>query len=62
MDYKTDRVDAENGEKELVDRYAYQLELYAKAVARGIGKPVRETVIYSFALNKSVNIGYNVSQ
>ncbi len=62
VDYKTDRVDAKNGEKELADRYAYQLELYARAVARGTGKTVKETVIYSFALNKSINIGYNISQ
>jgi helicase-exonuclease AddAB, AddA subunit, Firmicutes type len=59
VDYKTDRVDAENGEKELRKRYEKQLQLYADAVARGTGKKIREVIIYSFALNKCIGIEYN---
>ena len=59
VDYKTDRVDEKDGERELRKRYARQLQLYAEAVARGTGRTVKESIIYSFALNKSIVIGYN---
>lgn len=59
VDYKTDRVDEKSGEQELRKRYARQLQLYAEAVSRGTGKTVKESIIYSFALNKSIVIGYN---
>ena len=59
IDYKTDRVPEKTGEKELIKRYEKQLQLYADAIVRGTGKKVSEVIIYSFALNKCINIGYN---
>ena len=55
VDYKTDRVmKGEAGEKELVKRYAIQLDYYAKALTQLTGKTVKEKIIYSFALGKEV--------
>ena len=52
LDYKTDRV---NDAAELVRRYRKQLELYADALTRfGDGKSVKEILIYSFALEKTL--------
>ncbi len=54
LDYKTDRVDHA---KELVRRYKKQLELYADALNRyGDGKPVKEILIYSFALEETIRL------
>lgn len=53
MDYKTDRVsDAE----ELVQRYRVQLEHYEEALERLTGKRVKQKLIYSFALEKEIEI------
>lgn len=52
-DYKTDRV-AEP--MELVDRYRVQLDYYAQALERLTGKPVREKIIYSFALGCEIEV------
>ena len=47
VDYKTDRVmKGEAGEKELVRRYAIQLDYYAKALTQLTGKNVKEKIIY----------------
>lgn len=55
VDYKTDRVmKDEAGEKELVKRYAIQLDYYAKALTQLTGKTVKEKIIYSFSLGKEV--------
>jgi ATP-dependent helicase/nuclease subunit A len=54
VDYKTDRVGTEDGEEVLKSRYGIQLRYYADAITRGTGKKVKECVIYSFALQKSV--------
>ena len=55
VDYKTDRVmKGEAGEKELVKRYAIQLDYYAKALTQLTGKTVKEKIIYSFALGKAI--------
>ncbi|MBR5712137.1 MAG: helicase-exonuclease AddAB subunit AddA [Lachnospiraceae bacterium] len=59
VDYKTDRVDAADGEEELRRRHATQLRIYAEALTRGTGKRVKEIVIYSLSLNKSIPIEYN---
>ncbi|MBR3102334.1 MAG: helicase-exonuclease AddAB subunit AddA [Lachnospiraceae bacterium] len=53
LDYKTDRVSA--GE-ELVARYQKQLELYARALTQIRGIPVKERLIYSFALDRTIAI------
>lgn len=55
VDYKTDRVmKGKAGEKELVKRYAIQLDYYAKALAQLTGKNIKEKIIYSFALEKEI--------
>lgn len=52
LDYKTDHVD---NAQELVRRYKKQLELYADALSRFSGeKPVKEILIYSFALAETI--------
>lgn len=51
LDYKTDKV---REPLELVERYHAQLDYYAKALHRLTGKPVKEKVIYSFALHKEI--------
>ena len=57
VDYKTDRVmKGEDGEKELVKRYAIQLDYYAKALTQLTGKKVKEKIIYSFALGKELSV------
>lgn len=57
VDYKTDRVmKDEAGEKELVKRYAIQLDYYAKVLTQLTGKKVKEKIIYSFALGKELSV------
>ncbi len=53
VDYKTDRVEEE---KTLIDRYYTQLDIYAKAFENNTGLKVKEKILYSFALNKSIVI------
>ncbi len=53
LDYKTDRVDEE---QELMLRYERQLQLYKEAIERAYGKPVKEVLIYSFALERSIEL------
>lgn len=53
LDYKTDRVaEAE----ELRFRYHIQMELYARALEQITGKRVKERLIYSFALETSLQV------
>ena len=58
LDYKTDRV---NEVHELVDRYKTQLDLYADALGRIFSAgdknaEIKEKLIYSFRLQKSIGI------
>jgi len=53
VDYKTDRV--KNGVT-LRERYAKQLEIYRAALEQTLGKPVKETVLYAFHLNDTVDV------
>ena len=53
LDYKTDRVDEED---ELVLRYEKQLQLYKSAIEKAYEQPVKEVLIYSFALERSISI------
>ncbi len=53
LDYKTDsKVD----EDELIKRYRAQLNYYAKALKKLEGKPVKEVLIYSFFLKKTIRL------
>ena len=56
LDYKTDSVKAEGGEELLKARYTAQLKYYAEAIERGTGKNVKESCIYSFALQKTIRL------
>ncbi|MCR4849653.1 MAG: helicase-exonuclease AddAB subunit AddA [Lachnospiraceae bacterium] len=51
LDYKTDVIKTP---EELSKRYRIQLDYYAEALERVIGKPVREKILYSFCLEQSV--------
>jgi len=56
LDYKTDRVPEEGGEKMLCDRYKIQLDHYERALLQTAGKKVKERIIYSFGLGKEINV------
>ncbi len=53
IDYKTDRV---YNSQFLVSRYERQLKLYSKAIGKIYGAPVKEAYIYSFSLDKALQI------
>ncbi len=53
VDFKTDR--AQSGE-ELAEKYKEQLGIYRRCLAEVLDIPVKETVIYSFRLGKSIEI------
>ena len=53
LDYKTDKV---GKAEELIDRYQVQLQLYGKALERTLSLPVKEILIYSFALEETISI------
>lgn len=55
VDYKTDLVE-KGQEQSLVKKYQIQLDYYAKALERLLGKKVREKIIYSFALGKELKL------
>ena len=53
IDFKTDRA---SDESELVAHYRDQLAVYRRCLAEVIGLPVKQTVIYSFSLGKTIQI------
>lgn len=53
LDYKTDRVSAG---QELIDRYQIQMDLYAEALKRVKGLTVVRREIYSFSLEKTIEL------
>lgn len=56
VDYKTDRI--QKGEEAvLLDRYRLQMIYYGQALKQITGKPVKESVIYSLALQKEILVG-----
>lgn len=52
LDFKTDRVKEENSLKE---NYGRQLEIYANACEKIFQKPIKERIIWSFALSKEIS-------
>ena len=57
VDYKTDRVlRGRAGEDELRRRYSIQIDYYAMALSQITGLKVKEKVIYSFALGRSLTV------
>ena len=53
LDYKTDRVD---DQEELLKRYTKQLQLYGKAIERTTGMMIKGILIYSFALEETIEV------
>lgn len=53
VDYKTDRVQEEAA---LIERYRSQVMLYKTALESCLGKPVKETYLYSLTLHRAVAV------
>ena len=53
LDYKTDRV---GRVQELADKYRAQLDYYALALERLLGRPVKDRIIYSFHLGEDISL------
>ncbi len=53
LDFKTDRVENPN---QLKEAYGEQLSIYAKACEKIFEKPVKQKLIYSFALSKEITV------
>ncbi len=53
LDFKTDRA---NSEDEFAKKYKEQLGIYRRCLAEVLDIPVKETLIYSFRLGKSIEI------
>ena len=53
VDYKTDYVE---NEKELIEKYKIQLDLYKQALEKALKQKVEKTYIYSIYLNKEIEI------
>ena len=54
VDFKTDRVKPDNGERVLLERHGEQLRLYALAVEQLTEKKVGKRLIFSFCLGKAI--------
>ena len=55
IDFKTDRL---KEEQEYINKYKKQLEIYKEALEKIIGKKVENTYIYSFYLDKEIEVKY----
>ena len=56
VDYKTDHIPKENGEEILRSRYKVQLDYYQRAIEQTTGKKVSQRILYSFALQREVEV------
>jgi len=56
VDFKTDRVKPDNGERVLLERHSEQLKLYAEALSEILESEVDEIYIYSFALEREIEV------
>ncbi len=59
LDYKTDRVFAEDGAEVLMQKYRVQLDYYREALERLTGKRVKESYLYSFTLGTEIREIYD---
>ena len=55
LDYKTDYVEDGN-EEEIINRYKSQLKYYKDALEKITGKPVKESYLYLFYLDKEIKL------
>ncbi len=53
VDYKTDRV---KSDRELLERYTTQLNVYRASLEKAMDMPVRECLLYSFALDRTIRV------
>ena len=53
IDFKTNKV---SNDTELIEKYRLQIDLYAKAIAEATNKKVSSRYLYSFNLNKMINL------
>ncbi len=53
VDYKTDYVKEST---ELAERYRVQMQYYAEALEKSLGKPVKEVILYSFAVGREISM------
>ncbi len=53
VDYKTDRVKTD---RELLERYAAQLNTYRASLSKALDMPVRECLLYSFVLDRTIRV------
>ena len=53
LDFKTDRIEKED---DLLEAYGEQLRIYGEAVAGFMNRPVRELLLYSFHLHKTIQV------
>jgi len=53
VDFKTSRLKTD---QEFRDKYVKQLEIYSKAMSETYNLPIKEQIIYSLYLNKSISI------
>lgn len=61
VDYKTDRI--KHGEEQILcDRYKSQIAYYAKAVSDMTGKEIKECILYSFHLSKSITVDFGTDK
>lgn len=56
IDFKTDRVRAEDAERVLIERYRAQLAFYCRAVEDMTGSPVSHAILFSFAHMREIPV------
>ncbi|MBR6633657.1 MAG: UvrD-helicase domain-containing protein [Clostridia bacterium] len=56
IDFKTDNVSVNGGEKVLRERHSHQIQMYKEAIEEIEGLKVSKAVIYSFCLSKEIEI------
>lgn len=56
VDFKTDRLSENSSGEELIDKYRIQLDVYQKALERLYEKPIIKKYIYSFAIDKYIEL------
>lgn len=55
VDYKTDRIFSE---ETLRERYRVQLGLYGRLIGKALGRPVKECLLYSFAMGRTIEVPF----
>ena len=56
IDFKTDKIDKD---EEYIKRYEKQLQIYRKALEKLLNKKVEKSYIYSFYLDKIIEVNFN---